>query len=82
MCTFLVKPPDKGSFPLDHYGECKAEMVEYMRCLKANNSDQAQCKHLSKRYFQCRMDKRLMLREDFEQLGFHQADQQPQKQSN
>lgn len=28
------KPPLKGSFPLDHDGDCKSLMQQYMDCLK------------------------------------------------
>ena len=28
---FQPKPPIQGSFPLDHEGECKKEMLEYMQ---------------------------------------------------
>jgi cytochrome c oxidase assembly protein subunit 19 len=53
------KPPDKGSFPLDHFGECSDAKVEYMRCLKQHNM-QAQtdeCRELSAKYLKCRMER-------------------------
>eukprot|EP00913_Durusdinium_trenchii_P027461 g25756.t1 len=28
------RPPDKGSFPLDHFSECSDLKEEYLRCLK------------------------------------------------
>lgn len=31
-----VTPPLKGSFPLDHEGECKLSMLNYMICLHEN----------------------------------------------
>ena len=52
-----VLPPDRGSFPLDHEGECKAVMTEYMRCMKDNKQDNGKCRHLSRRYLECRMEK-------------------------
>lgn len=30
------RPPDKGSFPLDHFRECSDAKAEYMECLKLN----------------------------------------------
>ena len=35
------RPPDKGSFPLDHFKECTEGKKMYMECLK-RNSMQAQ----------------------------------------
>lgn len=32
-------------------------MQDYMSCMKANKSDNGKCRHLSKLYLQCRMDK-------------------------
>ncbi|XP_068674944.1 cytochrome c oxidase assembly protein COX19-like isoform X2 [Montipora capricornis] len=67
---FQTKPPDKGSFPLDHDGECKEYMKRYMNCLKKNNSDYHLCRSESKDYLQCRMERQLMAKEDFGRLGF------------
>lgn len=52
------KPPDKGSFPLDHGRECSGAKEVYMQCLKQHGM-QAQaeaCRKLSAAYLQCRMD--------------------------
>lgn len=38
-------------------GECKDVMQEYMNCIKKNKNDNGACRHLSKAYLQCRMDK-------------------------
>eukprot|EP00388_Colpodella_angusta_P023146 GDKJ01059117.1.p1 GENE.GDKJ01059117.1~~GDKJ01059117.1.p1 ORF type:complete len:123 (-),score=14.49 GDKJ01059117.1:55-423(-) len=64
------RPPDKGSFPLDHDGECKDVQLEYMKCLKANAHDNMSCRYLSKEYMKCRMEKGLMENQPLEQLGF------------
>jgi len=69
---FRTKPPDKGSFPLDHDGECKEYMKRYMNCLKENNNDNSKCRTESKDYLQCRMDRQLMAKEDFAKLGYHE----------
>lgn len=63
-------PPQKGVFPLDHHGECKLAAKNYMACLEGNNRDYFKCKELSKAYFECRMDKNLMLKEDLNEMGF------------
>ncbi|GAA6050099.1 hypothetical protein JCM3770_001371 [Rhodotorula araucariae] len=67
-------PPLKGSFPLDHDGECKDYMVRYLKCMKANKQQSTECRHLSKDYLKCRMDRGLMERTDFEALGFQEGD--------
>ncbi|KAI8352584.1 putative metal ion transporter [Mortierella sp. GBAus27b] len=68
--TFSANPPDRGSFPLDHDGECSAFMKEYLKCLKENQNNNGKCRHLSKEYLACRMDKGLMGADDFKNLGF------------
>ncbi|KGK35328.1 hypothetical protein JL09_g5522 [Pichia kudriavzevii] len=52
-------PPERGSFPLDHYGDCKEQMTKYMRCLKI----------VAKSYLKCRMDNDLMDKVDWRDLG-------------
>ncbi|XP_059141082.1 cytochrome c oxidase assembly protein COX19-like [Physella acuta] len=65
-----AKPPLKGSFPLDHDGECKGFMIKYMQCLRKNQKEATLCRQESKDYLRCRMDKNLMLKEDWNKLGF------------
>ncbi|CAN0191795.1 unnamed protein product [Ectocarpus sp. 4 AP-2014] len=65
-----ARAPEKGSFPLDHGGECKPHMKAFLACLKKHDSDHLPCKSLSKLYLACRMDSNLMAREEFEKLGF------------
>lgn len=55
--ALLTKPPEKGSFPLDHRGECKDEMKSFMQCLKDQNGAQGPCKKYSRIYLQCRIKK-------------------------
>ncbi|CAG8478522.1 10065_t:CDS:2 [Ambispora gerdemannii] len=57
ITTFSATPPERGSFPLDHEGECKKLVKEYLECLKQNKSDNGACRHLSKAYLECRMKK-------------------------
>ncbi|KAF9930064.1 Cytochrome c oxidase assembly protein cox19 [Linnemannia zychae] len=68
--TFSAPPPDRGSFPLDHDGECTVFMKEYLNCLKENQNNNGKCRHLSKQYLTCRMEKGLMGVDDFKNLGF------------
>lgn len=68
--TFNPVPPAKGSFPLDHEGECKKFMLRYMICLRENNNQNTECRAQSKDYLDCRMQNQLMIREDWNKLGF------------
>ncbi|KAF2686612.1 hypothetical protein K458DRAFT_415974 [Lentithecium fluviatile CBS 122367] len=64
-------PPERGSFPLDHDGECKHIMASYLRCLKSHRgSNDPECRNLSKSYLSCRMDRNLMAPDSFKNLGF------------
>ena len=44
-------------------------MLEFLGCLKKNNSEHHLCREHSKKYLQCRMDNELMAREDLSNLG-------------
>uniref|UniRef100_A0A7S2UWU7 Cytochrome c oxidase assembly protein COX19 n=1 Tax=Fibrocapsa japonica TaxID=94617 RepID=A0A7S2UWU7_9STRA len=65
-----VTPPEKGSFPLDHGGECKEYMKAVLKCLKENNQNHILCRDASKAYLKCRMDRSLMTEESMTSLGF------------
>ncbi|CAL1276619.1 unnamed protein product [Larinioides sclopetarius] len=67
---FFPSPPDKGSFPLDHEGECKKQMLKYLLCLNQKENSNVECRNLSRDYLECRMDRNLMAREDWDKLGF------------
>jgi len=71
---FKPTAPDKGSFPLDHEGECKAFYARYMLCLHDNKNDASKCRPESKNYLGCRMDKGLMTKESWDKLGFSDLD--------
>ncbi|KAK4648714.1 Cytochrome c oxidase assembly protein cox19 [Podospora bellae-mahoneyi] len=50
-------PPQRGSFPLDHDGECKDVMMSYLSCIKkVKGINQDECRQLAKSYLGCRMD--------------------------
>nr|XP_020834342.1 cytochrome c oxidase assembly protein COX19 isoform X1 [Phascolarctos cinereus] len=55
--SFQPRPPDKGSFPLDHFGECKAFKEKFLKCLRDNNFENTLCRNESKEYLECRMER-------------------------
>ncbi|KAI0159531.1 hypothetical protein GGR57DRAFT_457696 [Xylariaceae sp. FL1272] len=64
-------PPERGSFPLDHDGECKHIMTRYLSCIKkVRGMNDEECRLLAKSYLACRMDNNLMARDEFKNLGF------------
>ncbi|KAJ8614456.1 hypothetical protein CTAYLR_000823 [Chrysophaeum taylorii] len=69
-----IKPPERGSFPLDHAGECKPFKEAFLACMKEHGSEHINCKPLSKQYLQCRMDRGLMARDDLAKVGFGDDD--------
>lgn len=77
--TFTPTPPDKGSFPLDHEGVCKATMLRYMICLRENKNDNSKCRKEAKDYLGCRMDHNLMAKEDWSKLGLADVDVESKK---
>jgi len=70
--TSAPKPPEKGVFPLDHFGECTEEKEAYMLCIKENKGKTASdtCKKEVKAYLECRMSKNLMIKQPLQELGF------------
>mmetsp|Transcript_29584 Transcript_29584/g.90521 ORF Transcript_29584/g.90521 Transcript_29584/m.90521 type:complete len:123 (-) Transcript_29584:211-579(-) len=69
-----ITPPERGSFPLDHGGECKPLKEEFMACLKAHGNEHVKCKALSKHYLECRMERGLMKKDDLANVGFGDDD--------
>ena len=67
---FIPTAPDKGSFPLDHEGECKEFYLRFMICLSEAGNVASACRGESKDYLGCRMERGLMAREDWGKLGF------------
>ncbi|CAL5375828.1 unnamed protein product [Camellia sinensis] len=64
-------PPEKGVFPLDHMHLCDlVEKKEYINCLKSGGHKSEKCRHFSKKYLECRMEKNLMAKQDMSELGF------------
>ncbi len=64
-------PPERGSFPLDHDGECKSIVGDYLRCLRrVRGNNDRECRMMAKEYLKCRMDHNLMAHDEFKNLGF------------
>jgi len=66
----VVRPPQRGIFPLDHERSCSAPMQEYLDCLAQHDDRHYQCQDFSKLYLQCRMENGLMSQEDLNHLGY------------
>ena len=66
----VVRPPQRGIFPLDHGAECRDKMEIYLECLKGSKEVHHMCRDYSKDYLRCRMDKQLMANENLDQLGY------------
>ncbi|NXV01204.1 COX19 protein, partial [Cettia cetti] len=56
--SFTPRPPDKGAFPLDHFGECSAFKERFMECLRQSGYESAACRQSAMAYLECRMDRR------------------------
>lgn len=69
---FQPKPPIQGSFPLDHEGECKRQMLEYMLCMKQKGNDSNQCREQAKEYLKCRMSHNLMEKRELDTFGYQE----------
>ncbi|SGZ23668.1 BQ5605_C023g09617 [Microbotryum silenes-dioicae] len=73
--SFSATAPERGSFPLDHEGECKSFMIRYLECMKESKQTSTACRGLSKQYLECRMQRGLMEKVKWEDLGFHGDEQ-------
>ncbi len=63
------KPPLNGSFPLDHHGDCKEFVKEYLACLQRSSEDQEPCLDLISKYLACRKEKGLLEEDDARAYG-------------
>jgi len=71
----VVRPPQRGIFPLDHFRDCKEPMELYLECLKDNADMHHKCREFSKSYLQCRMDHDLMSKENLDDMGYSEQAQ-------
>lgn len=67
---FTPTPPENGSFPLDHEGQCRKLMLQYMNCLREQKDNNSKCREQAKNYLGCRMDNNLMAKTEWSKLGF------------
>ncbi|NWI98721.1 COX19 protein, partial [Crypturellus undulatus] len=56
--SFQARPPDKGAFPLDHFGECAAFKEQFLECLRQSGAESSACRPRAMAYLQCRMERR------------------------
>ncbi|KAM9555400.1 cytochrome c oxidase assembly protein COX19 [Guaruba guarouba] len=78
--SFKPRPPDKGAFPLDHFGECSAFKERFMECLRDSGYESGACRQRAMAYLQCRMERQLMANEPLEKLGFKDLiDEKPEE---
>lgn len=64
-------PPERGSFPFDHDGECKPIVAEYLRCLRrVKGTNDHECRMMAKDNLKCRMEHNLMAPDELKNLGF------------
>lgn len=68
--NFQLRPRDQGSFPLDHFGDCKSFKEKFTKCLHENNLENVLCRNESKEYLDYRTKRQLMAQEQMEKLGF------------
>ncbi|VDD79150.1 unnamed protein product [Mesocestoides corti] len=66
-----VKPPEKGSFPLDHHGICRDMRELWTACMKENDWNSEKCRAESAAYLRCRIDNKLMKPDEIQRLGFN-----------
>ncbi|KAG1660367.1 hypothetical protein FOA52_012660 [Chlamydomonas sp. UWO 241] len=69
----MARPPEKGVFPLDHFGECKQISQDYLKCLENHDGNPQGCMELARVYLNCRMDKNLMAKQEMHELGMEEA---------
>lgn len=69
-----VKGPELGSFPLDHFRECKQEVAAYYKCLEKHDLIAPMCRDEVRVYLKCRMDRGLMTRTDVDKFGLPKTD--------
>ncbi len=74
------KAPELGSFPLDHFRECKAQIESYFRCMEEGEYLAPLCRERVKEYLHCRMEKGLMNPADVASFGLPTTEFVPTRQ--
>jgi len=59
---------------LDRENVCRRFMISYMKCLNNNEHTIDKCRKEALHYFKCRMDNELMEKQDFDKLGYTEAE--------
>jgi cytochrome c oxidase assembly protein subunit 19 len=72
-------PPDKGSFPLDHYGDCTAFQARYLQCVRESKAKSSDCKPVMKEYLECRMQQSALHSRDSQQACLLAAAGRPER---
>jgi cytochrome c oxidase assembly protein subunit 19 len=67
---YTPRAPEKGVFPLDHFGECRPAADAYAACLRGAGGDAGACQPAARAYLECRMARSLMAPQDLAELGF------------
>lgn len=57
VCVAPPRPPEKGSFPLDHFGECRAYLENVLACMQHNQQESSKCRDIQQQYIECRMER-------------------------
>jgi cytochrome c oxidase assembly protein subunit 19 len=65
-----VSPPERGSFPIDHFKECTDIISKYLSCISKHELMPKRCQKLQVEYLNCRMENGLMDKETLENLGY------------
>jgi cytochrome c oxidase assembly protein subunit 19 len=61
---------------LDHDGECKKEMLEYMLCIAKEQNQNSKCRDQAKEYLGCRMKHNLMEKRDLHLFGYDKVEEE------
>ena len=69
------KPPERGSFPLDHEGACGEFARAVLRCLQERRGVSAACRAEQKAYLRCRMERGLMAPDSLENMGYDEQNE-------
>ena len=71
MQALSPTPPERGSFPQDHDGECTKYMQAYLECIRLVKGENGaiNCRVKARAYLKCRMDHKLMEQDSFKNLG-------------
>ena len=64
-----ISPPEKGSFPLDHFKACSHIIDKYLDCVDKHEKLPKRCQKIQVEYLNCRMEQGLMKEESLEMIN-------------